>query len=380
MISEKGRIIKSSIQNDGFRVRVPDISVIIPTYNRAEFICNAVRSCLNQIDCTIEIIVVDDGSSDNTQAVLENMFIEIFQDESNVIGGCQPQSLVPEEINTTQGRLPIIRYFYRQNEGVCATRNYGLSHAKGKYVKFLDSDDELIAHAVSQELSYAFRTNADVVVTGWQEHFHHKDRKQPAIRHVSAPQMDRGIDDMLIGKSPWTAAAVYRRAFVKDLLWDPAFGKADDWGWALTVCLSGARFCTLDIESAIYHHFSVERITSRGNPFLDSTLIRQRILRMVEDNLRENHTLTEARRNALVQYYYKDAKVLCEWNTERWHELWAHCRELVPGFIPLETDFLTRHFLKLFGVYNGIRVFVRLRKIARVLGLKRFRAGDSKTD
>jgi glycosyltransferase involved in cell wall biosynthesis len=361
------------IQNDGLKVYVPDVSVIIPTYNRVEFICKAVRSCLSQANCNIEIIVVDDGSSDNTQAVLKHTFVEIFQNETFAAEG---PSL--ERKYTTPKSFPVIRYYYTPNQGGCAARNYGLSLAKGTYVKFLDSDDELVANAVKQELTHALRTDADVVVTGWQEHFHRSDRKEPAIRNVSAPYMGRGIDDMLIGLSPWTAAAMYRRSFVKDLVWGPTVGKADDWLWALTVCLAGARFFTLDIESAIYHHYPVERITSRGNPFLDSTLARLRILRLVEDRLRKDNVLTEDRCNALVQYYYKDAKVLCEWEPERWRELWAHCRELAPRFIPVENDLLTRLLLKIFGVSNGISVFVGLRKSARVLGLKRFRAGDSK--
>jgi glycosyltransferase involved in cell wall biosynthesis len=358
---------------------VPEISVVIPTYNRGALIYKAVRSCVEQKDCDVEIVVVDDGSRDETRAILADSFTSLFCDESEPEVNSDLLS-AREKTGPKRRTFPIIRYFYRQNEGVCAARNFGLARARGEYVKFLDSDDELILHALAKEFAFAKKTGTDVVVTGWQEIIHDGRREKTYVRHVSAPVIDRGIDDMLLGRCPWTAAALYRRSLVKDLSWNADFKKAEDWVWPLSVCLEGARFASLDNESSIYHHYHINRLTSRGNPFLDSTFIRQKILRMVEGRLREDNSLTMSRRNALAQYYYRDAKVLCELNNELWRELLAHCRELVPRFVPVETDLLTMPLLKLFGVYNGIRVFVGLRKIARMFGLKRFRDRDSKKD
>jgi glycosyltransferase involved in cell wall biosynthesis len=90
------------------------VSVIIPTYNRARFITNAVKSVQNQDYENIEIIIVDDKSTDNTQAVIYSLKIQI----------------------------PNI--FYYQNErtkGPSGARNTGMSMATGDYITFLDSDD-----------------------------------------------------------------------------------------------------------------------------------------------------------------------------------------------------------------------------------------------
>ncbi|MDP4268418.1 MAG: glycosyltransferase family 2 protein [Bacteroidota bacterium] len=89
------------------------ISVIIPTYNRAHFIKEAINSVLNQTYKNFEIIIIDDGSTDNTREI----------------------------VNGLQQRDQIIRYFYQENKGRCIARNKGLAEAKFPWICFLDSDD-----------------------------------------------------------------------------------------------------------------------------------------------------------------------------------------------------------------------------------------------
>ena len=102
----------------------PFFSVIIPTYNRSKSIKSAINSILNQSFQDFEVVVVDDGSTDNTRDVV---------------------SLLMENDNR-------IRYFYKENEERSIARNYGISNARGKYVNFLDSDD--MAYPQHLELGY----------------------------------------------------------------------------------------------------------------------------------------------------------------------------------------------------------------------------------
>ena len=94
---------------------MPDIlfSVIIPTYNRAGFITKTIESVLNQTYSNFELIIVDDGGTDNTEKV-----IKCIKDKR-------------------------IKYFKKENEERGAARNYGTNKAKGDYITFLDSDDLL---------------------------------------------------------------------------------------------------------------------------------------------------------------------------------------------------------------------------------------------
>lgn len=89
---------------------MPKVSVIIPTYNRADFIEDAVESVLCQTYKDFEIIIVDDGSTDNTKDMLQKFHNKI-------------------------------RYIYKSNGGVASARNAGIKHAQGIYIAFLDSDD-----------------------------------------------------------------------------------------------------------------------------------------------------------------------------------------------------------------------------------------------
>lgn len=90
---------------------MPLVSVVIPTYNREQVVGKTIKSVLNQTIQDYEIIVVDDGSVDNTKKIIE------------------------------QFKSDKIKYFFQHNQGAQAARNAGLSKATGKYIGFLDSDD-----------------------------------------------------------------------------------------------------------------------------------------------------------------------------------------------------------------------------------------------
>ncbi len=90
-------------------MRIPEVSVIIPTYNRADLLPQAVESVLSQSYTDFELIVVDDGSTDSTQEVI------------------------------SEHRK--LKYLFQENLGVSAARNQGIRMARGRYICFLDSDD-----------------------------------------------------------------------------------------------------------------------------------------------------------------------------------------------------------------------------------------------
>ena len=89
----------------------PKVSVVIPTYNRAATVPRAIESVLAQTVTDLEVIVVDDGSSDDTGKVLGEMFGDR------------------------------IRYYAQTNQGASVARNRGVEEARGEWIAFLDSDD-----------------------------------------------------------------------------------------------------------------------------------------------------------------------------------------------------------------------------------------------
>lgn len=105
----------------------PTVSVIIPTYNRAQYIGESIRSVLLQTYADFEIIIVDDGSTDDTPKV-----IEAISD-------------------------PRVRYVRQENRGRSQARNHALSLARGRYITFLDSDDLYLPDKIELQVAYLAR-------------------------------------------------------------------------------------------------------------------------------------------------------------------------------------------------------------------------------
>ncbi|MDB5122996.1 MAG: hypothetical protein JWP94_1125 [Mucilaginibacter sp.] len=110
-----------------------DVSVIIPTYNRLWSLPRAIASC-RDTQCDTEIIVVDDGSTDGTGDWLNQQ--------------------------------PDLKVLYQPNQGQTYAINLGLSHASGKYVRFLDSDDFLVKGIIDKQFLNAEALEADLVYSG----------------------------------------------------------------------------------------------------------------------------------------------------------------------------------------------------------------------
>ena len=112
--------------------RIP-ISAVIPSYNRAAIISKAIESILAQVYAPFEIIVVDDGSTDNTDQVIQKY-----------------------------GK--VIRYVYQENAGVSAARNRGMEAAKCEWVAFLDSDDYWTPYHLGRMANAIFATNGEAAL------------------------------------------------------------------------------------------------------------------------------------------------------------------------------------------------------------------------
>lgn len=106
---------------------VPHVSVIIPTYNRAALLRQATESVLRQTYRDWEIVVVDDGSTDGTAAMMETL------------------------IRQEAGGAERIRYLAQENQGKSAALNHGLKYAQGEWIAFLDSDDQWLPSKLEEQ-------------------------------------------------------------------------------------------------------------------------------------------------------------------------------------------------------------------------------------
>lgn len=109
------------------------VTIIIPTFNRADRIKKSVLSVLNQTYDNIELIVVDDGSTDDTQDVLSTI---------------------------KDSRLRVI---IQSNQGACVARNNGIKNAQGEYIAFNDSDDTWMNDKLQKQVAMLEKNNVDIV-------------------------------------------------------------------------------------------------------------------------------------------------------------------------------------------------------------------------
>jgi O-antigen/teichoic acid export membrane protein/GT2 family glycosyltransferase len=133
----------------------PRVSIVIPTYNMAKYLPLALESALGQGYPDLEIIVIDDGSTDNTAEVLRPY-------------------------------LPHVRCFRQENQGLPAARNHGLELAQGEYVRFLDADDALCAESLLQQVDLLSRFPEVGLVHG-QAHIMDTHGKVRGLRRSRLP-------------------------------------------------------------------------------------------------------------------------------------------------------------------------------------------------
>jgi glycosyltransferase involved in cell wall biosynthesis len=160
----------------------PTVSVIIPTYNRAHLIGRAIQSVLKQTYQDFEVIVVDDGSIDNTEEVVKKI------QENRV-------------------------YYYKhdKNKGGSAARNTGISLAKGEYIAFQDSDDEWLPEKLEKQIGvFNNQTkNVGVVYTGF---YRIEGNNKTYIPSSKIEKKEGNIHDQLLkGNFITTQAMVVRK-------------------------------------------------------------------------------------------------------------------------------------------------------------------------
>jgi glycosyltransferase involved in cell wall biosynthesis len=133
----------SELTVGGVDVRKGWVSVIIPTYNRAARLARAVESCFKQTHEQVEVIVVDDGSTDDTPDVLR-------------------------ELQRTCRDEKVLKVVRQEHQGASVARNLGLEQVSGEFVQFLDSDDCLLPEKFSNQLVALQASGCSIAVCDFQ--------------------------------------------------------------------------------------------------------------------------------------------------------------------------------------------------------------------
>ena len=283
---------------------MPDVSVIIPTYNRLGHLQRAVASALED-GCAsglgVEVIVVDDGSADGSAVWL----------------GAHPD--------------PRVRVIAQANAGPQVARNCGLDAAAGTFVRFLDSDDWLVPGASRSQADALTASGADVAYGEATDAFEGNEAT-PVQRPTMGPTEDV-VAHLL--RPDWLPpfGYLYRRATLVARWREDMASAAEDWAFVLDVALGGGRFVYTPVLVGCYFQHSDDRLSTPAHPRawdearLDTA---QRVVR----ELTERGAWTPLRRhNAAATAHSIGTSMLC-YDAEGF----ARCMDVVnavcPGYRP----------------------------------------------
>lgn len=219
-------------------VNAPIFSIILPVYNTRDLVEAAIRSVLDQSETDIEVIVIDDGSTDDSATICDRL----RQEDTR------------------------LRLFRKSNEGQGVARNLGLTHAVGRYILFLDSDDVMLPGLLARVRTEFEETAADVVCFGLA--FHDLQDRPVATRAVRHRLVQEGaaiFEDAMLDRNfmtaPWSKA--YRRELLEAHgIRFPALRAYEDALFGRHVAFHAAR--AVYIEDILYHALTRAGSTSRA--------------------------------------------------------------------------------------------------------------------
>ena len=154
-----------------------DISIIVPVHNADKYLAKCLQSILDALKNfkgNGEILLIDNNSTDESYTILKNY----------------------------QKKYPSIIHLYKQKEpGAAATRNYGATRAKGKYIWFIDADDTIKSNAILKLVSVAKDTSADLVMMGAKRIF--SDKHSDYLSAINPNQKNYKSKFVRYGAGPW---------------------------------------------------------------------------------------------------------------------------------------------------------------------------------
>jgi len=230
----------------------PKVSVIVPIYNKASFLEKSINSILLQTEKNIEIILVDDGSTDNSSEICRKL----------------------------AEKDPRILYKKKKNEGAMAARNYGRKFANGNYIAFVDSDDFIEANTYEQMLKCS--GNADIVISGLIHEVGNKKILQTMPQNLNSFYENSDIRKFIlplflvygkdVGENILLASleiALFKNTFLNEqnIFSDEKITYSEDWLFFLEALLKAQ---SVAIEHNAYYHYvhNAQGLTENYNPKL----------------------------------------------------------------------------------------------------------------
>lgn len=288
------------------------ISVIMPCFNSERYLRDAIDSVLGQTYSRVELIVVDDGSTDGSSAILQRY-------------------------------APRIKWLQQTNQGPMHARNRGITEAKGEFIAFLDSDDFWREDCLEQLHAVLAASDAAIAYCGWQN-LGPGEYKGPL--YVPPDYEAEGKAARFLAGCPWPIhAALSRRTAIIDAGGFPVrYAACEDYGLWLRAGMAG-RIVRVPEVLAYYRHHGGNQVSSKR------WLAAHSMLRIKEDYIADHpesvarlgpETLAESLKRALIkegfQCYWKrdmaSARKIFQYAFFRGGWRPAELKYILPAFLP----------------------------------------------
>ncbi len=247
---------------------MPILSIIIPCYNAVLWIQETIGSVLAQNYSDLEIILIDDGSTDGSANLVESVF-------------------------------PFVKVIRSENRGVSHARNLGIKHARGDYIKYLDADDLIPSGTIFEKEIYVLKNSkADILYGNWQKYV-----MQPngsfTLGEIVVPNIPESPESALFLGDSWTAihSCMYKSHVARAVTWNESLSITED-ACFLTDCASiGFKFRHFPETVAIYR---LHKDSATHKSYYRTDVERLRNSIQYKTKWEQEGALSEDRRNALL--------------------------------------------------------------------------------
>lgn len=252
------------------------VSIVIPCYNAGGWLREAIDSCLAQTFSNLEIIVVDDGSTDDSLSIARSYGSDIV---------------------VTTG----------PNKGESGARNKGFSLSHGDYIQFLDADDYLLPEKIERQVEHLETEGGDIVYGDWQIRHYFPDGSTRLEEIWRPGRYDDPLLAVLKGWNLLPVGMLHRREIVeRSGGWDERVHIVTDTAFLFSEVMAGADLRYQPVCLSVYRRY--------GNVTVSTADPGRRLrymgclLEIMEETLEARGLLTRPYREALAQFYYRHAR------------------------------------------------------------------------
>lgn len=279
----------------------PSVSIIIPCYNSELYIRDTLQSILVQSVPSIETIVVDDGSSDQSREIIKHDF-------------------------------PWVRLVESAHKGASRARNIGMKHACGKFIQFLDADDILFERKLTEQIQMLRKTDADIAYGPYQELTEQEDGTFSPARIVDRRLGAHAAVELFFNFWLPPAAYLFKRSIVEKAgAWNESLLICEDVRFVLDCALHGAQF--VYCPGTMAYHRRHQQSLSRKDPveFIRYCL---KNAKQVEAEWLCRGGLSPEWKEAILAAYFFVARNSYKKDPVTFHEAYTMIRRLDPGCVP----------------------------------------------